>query len=173
MPTKTKTKMHVKLELSKATKKPKLEQRMANIVIDARTVDKRLVEALMPALKELNANIAMLGSQIKSQGVHNAFSVEEALEEAHLWVVLTDKLPEEFNMLVERGVVPVMKTLVHKEAENYNPTQETGNAFLFDKLNEWQVYGAMIKALENYKFPYDWQNLKNNVKSFAKKTLIK
>lgn len=55
------------------------------------------------------------------------------------------------------GVVPVMQ----KDAilKNYNPVTESGNAFLFEKKDPWLFFAALVRALENYKFTYDWQNL--------------
>ena len=55
------------------------------------------------------------------------------------------------------GVIPVIKT--DPILRDYNPITESGNAFLFEKEDKWLFYAAFIRALENYKFKYDWQNL--------------
>ena len=47
--------------------------------------------------------------------------------------------------------------------ENYKPNEETGNAFLFKKLNSWSVYASLVRALETFKFPYDWGNIVRKV----------
>jgi hypothetical protein len=158
--------------MPKQKPKTKLQERIPSLVVDVRGADPKLLEALIPALQEMVAHTQVLGGlKIKAKGLSNAFSTEEAMEEAHLWLILGDKLPADFLMLVERGIVPVMRSGLHEEAESYSPVLESGNSFLFDKLNEWHVHAAMIRALENYKFPYDWQNLKNNVKNFTKQTV--
>lgn len=55
------------------------------------------------------------------------------------------------------GVLPVIQN--DPILKNYNPVNESGNAFLFEKENEWLFFAALVRALENYKFAYDWQNL--------------
>lgn len=55
------------------------------------------------------------------------------------------------------GAVPV--TLATDLAEDYNPNQETGNAFVFDQQTPWHAFGAMVRALETFKFPYDWKTI--------------
>lgn len=43
--------------------------------------------------------------------------------------------------------------------ENYRPNEETGNAFLFNKKDLWSVFAAVVRALETFKFPYDWNHI--------------
>jgi hypothetical protein len=140
----------------------KVKIRIPHVIIDARGADPALVEAVAPGLQDLDARIRVLGKGAKQ--LPHAFSLEEAMEEAHIWVVLGKKLPSEFSMLIEKGVVPVMPQGIHEKAENYSASQEKGNAFLFSKLTEWHVYGSLIRALENFGFSYDWSNLKNHCK---------
>lgn len=135
-----------------------LKIRIPHVILDLRGADPTVAEALASGLEELDARFKVLGSGIKT--LPHVFSLEEALEEAHLWVVLSDELPKEFPMIIERGIVPVMLTGLHKEAENYKPVEESGNAFLFPKLNHWQVYSTLVRALENFNFSYDWENLR-------------
>lgn len=42
---------------------------------------------------------------------------------------------------------------------NYDPNREKGNAFTFDKLSPWLMFGAMVRACETYKFPFDWKHI--------------
>ncbi|MBI2453502.1 hypothetical protein HYV56_02250 [Candidatus Peregrinibacteria bacterium] len=42
---------------------------------------------------------------------------------------------------------------------NYDPKREVGNSFLFEKFTNWHIFAAIVKALENYRFPYDWKNI--------------
>jgi len=144
--------------------KIKLKVRIPHLVIDARDADPKLLKAMASGLEEVDARIRILGHGPKE--LARAFSSEEALEEAHMWLILGDKLPAEFDLMMERGIVPIMKQGLHKKAENYNPSQENGNAFIFPKLTEWYAYGSLVRAIENYQFSYDWNNIKNNTKEF-------
>jgi glycogen synthase len=68
---------------------------------------------------------------------------------------------------LSKGVIPIV---VHdfplKQLENYNPNLESGNSFMYYKNTPWAVFATLIRAYENYRFPYDWKNIcKSAVKS--------
>jgi hypothetical protein len=138
---------------------PKRKTRRPQVLLDIRSADAHLLKALQPALENLDARVGVLGAGLET--LPHAFSLEEALEEAKIWVVLNGKLPKEFSMIVERGIVPVMKAGLHLDAENYNPVEESGNAFLFSELDPWHIHTALIRSIENYAFSYDWENLRD------------
>lgn len=137
----------------------KLKVRIPKLILDIRGADPLLLEELTPALENLDARVRVLGTGLKS--LPHVFSLEEALEESHVWVVLAPHLSKDFSMVVERGIVPVMKEGLHKDAQNYNPVEEAGNAFLFHELSAWQVYGSIVRAVENFAFSYDWETLRS------------
>ncbi len=41
--------------------------------------------------------------------------------------------------------------------QNYDPNREKGNAFIFEKMNPWLMFAAMVRACETYRFPFDWK----------------
>ncbi len=53
------------------------------------------------------------------------------------------------------GVIPVSLGADH--LDNYNPVQESGNAFVYEEANPWLCFGSLVRALETFKFPYDWR----------------
>lgn len=66
----------------------------------------------------------------------------------------------EFNDVEEllmHGIIPVsykgMKT------QNYDPNQETGNSFIYNENNHWAIFAALVRAMETFRFPYDWKNI--------------
>lgn len=63
----------------------------------------------------------------------------------------------ELKNALNYGVIPVVKN--DPILKDYNPITETGNAFLYQEDTFWLFYAALVRALENYKFSYDWQNL--------------
>lgn len=149
------------------TKTPlKLKIRLPHVVLDLRDADPLLIEHLLPGLEELPARFHVIGEGAKA--IPHAFSFEEALEEAHIWLVLGAKLPKQFSMIIDRGIVPIMLDGLHKEAENYDPVEESGNSFLFNKLGAWSVHSALVRALENFAFTHDWENLRNQGKVLMK-----
>lgn len=63
---------------------------------------------------------------------------------------------EMIHLLMNYGVV-IVGDEKSPLLENYKPNEETGNAFVFGKKDAWGVFAAMIRAIETYKFPYDWK----------------
>lgn len=154
---------------TKTSSKPaqlKMKIRIPHVILDVRGADPRLLEELAGGLEEMDARFRILGPGLKN--FPQAFSMEEALEEAHMWVVLGSKLPKEFSMIVDRGIVPILLTGLHPDAENYSAVEETGNCFLFQKLSAWHVYGTLVRALENFTFSYDWENLRDQGRCLIK-----
>jgi hypothetical protein len=61
----------------------------------------------------------------------------------------------------DAGVVPLVPNGVRSVA-NYDPRCESGNGFVFEKMNVWMAYGALIRAVETYQFPFDWKCMVGN-----------
>ena len=137
-----------------------VQLRIPRLIVDTRHRDPKELVDLGPALQSLNARVTILGHKIK--GLKSVFSLEQALEEADIWLILDEKPPKEFNDLIEKGIVPVLQAGVHQKAVNYNPVAEEGNAFLFEKNEIWSIHHALVRATENFAFSYDWGNLKKH-----------
>ena len=54
------------------------------------------------------------------------------------------------------GVVPIAPCEEGKLV-NYNGIKEQGNAFVYNKKSAWSFFAALVRALENFNFPYDWR----------------
>lgn len=141
----------------------KLKIRIPHVILDLRNADLSEIDGLEDAVEHVDARVKVIGEGLGA--LPHVFSLEEALEEAHLWVILSEEAPKELNLLAERGIVPVMLSGLHPYAENYDPVKETGNAFLFSKMTPWHVYGSLVRALENFNFSYDWENIRNHGKT--------
>jgi hypothetical protein len=72
--------------------------------------------------------------------------------------ILFNSQHELIELLMSYGVVPIGEER-SPLLENYRPNEETGNAFLFNKKDLWSVFAATVRALETYKFPYDWNHI--------------
>ena len=74
-----------------------------------------------------------------------------------LSVATTSECETELKTAMRYGVVPL--SLPMEGLENYNPNQENGNSFLQKGESYWNVFSNLIRALENFRFPYDWKNI--------------
>ncbi len=61
------------------------------------------------------------------------------------------------------GVVPICPE--NNTTTNYNAAKELGNAFEYSRESVWSFFAAFIRAIENYKFPYDWKLIQKNAMS--------
>lgn len=66
----------------------------------------------------------------------------------------------EMENAMNYGVVPI--STQNEFIADYNGAKETGNAFIYKENNPWSFFAAMIRAFENYKFPYDWKTIQKN-----------
>ncbi len=55
------------------------------------------------------------------------------------------------------GTIPVSPA--RAEIADYNPNRETGNGFVYKNTDSWCMFAALVRALETFKFPYDWNNI--------------
>ncbi len=65
---------------------------------------------------------------------------------------------ELIHLLMNYGVITVASEKTPL-LENYRPNEETGNAFLFAKRDHWSIFATIVRAMETFKFPYDWKNI--------------
>ena len=89
-------------------------------------------------------------------------SLEKALKEAKIMAVLSDDL-DVIKKAWENGVVTITKKF-HPSIEDYDPNSEKGNAFVYENMNKWEVFAAVVRAVETYKFPYDWNYIVRSCK---------
>jgi hypothetical protein len=79
--------------------------------------------------------------------------------------IVTDNMLEGLNAYFAQGITPIvpnnhyLKTILAE----FDPLDAVGNAFLYQENNVWSMYYALIRYIENYKFPYDNRNLVKNV----------
>ncbi len=61
---------------------------------------------------------------------------------------------------LSKGVIPIIShDFPLENIENYNPNLENGNVFMYYKTTPWSIFATIIRAYENYRFPYDWKNI--------------
>ncbi|MBI2634897.1 hypothetical protein HYW82_04500 [Candidatus Peregrinibacteria bacterium] len=85
---------------------------------------------------------------------YNRIGRREILEAAD--IALSFSFSDVEEMLLH-GTIPVSP--VRPEVMDYNPNHETGNGFIYRKDGCWSIFAALVRALETYKFPYDWRNI--------------
>ncbi len=135
-----------------------------------------LLEAVMEGLMEIPVEVVLMAvgsprhqeffSKLAEANPRKVLIVESGDELRHRLYAAADLLLvageseeclKEAKNAMAYGVIPVMGP--QNFATDYDPVQEKGNAFIYTQKSPWSVFGACIRALENYRFPYDWKNI--------------
>jgi len=124
--------------------------------------EEALIRELIGALRWVNVetivladtNLEALSSPKTIILPYNRQNRKSLLEAADMAVCFQFNDPEE---MILNGVVPISGK--RKEVSNYNPNSETGNGFVYDNDNVWGIFAAIVRALETFKFPYDWKHI--------------
>jgi hypothetical protein len=76
------------------------------------------------------------------------------LEAADMALILPFNDVEEFML---NGIIPVSEK--KDGLTDYNPNFETGNSFTYKENSSWGIFAALVRAMETFKFPFDWRNI--------------
>lgn len=63
--------------------------------------------------------------------------------------------------VIERNVVAIIPE--GNGLSDFNLKSEKGEAFTYREGNIWSFISAIVRAGENFKFPYDWKTIKHNL----------
>ena len=89
---------------------------------------------------------------------NNKEDIAEMYEAADMALFLSDPTDsEELGACLANGVIPVAP--VTKMLEPYNAIQESGTSFLYEKLDPWHCFAAVVRAMETHIFPFDWKTI--------------
>lgn len=91
---------------------------------------------------------------------NDAATVDDVLTASDMALFCAPADEESVRTCLEHGVVPVSPA--SSMLGNYDPNQEAGNAFTYDQLTHWHCFAAAVRAMETYRFPYDWKTIQKN-----------
>ncbi len=137
-----------------------------------------LLDQVLPGMLELPIGIVIRGRGSKKYGElftkiakmssHRVAIVQD--DEVHLRKLLAGSdmgmffaaqdENDELENAMRYGVIPI--SLPRPMADNYNPVQESGNAFIYSEPTAWQCFASLVRALETFKFPYDWRTIQRH-----------
>ena len=112
--------------------------------------------------------LKFLDSACQSIGVALVIDTQDiVLSGADIWI--TDSLDNSIPIeaLAKNRVVPVVPFLdSYKEIfSEFDPMKFTGNSFIFQEINPFQMFEKLIRALENMRYAGDKRMLLENVET--------
>lgn len=75
----------------------------------------------------------------------------------------SEECKEELEKAMSYGVIPISPE--NELVLDYDGSKEIGNAFVYKENSPWSLFAALIRAMENFKFPYDWKTIQENAMS--------
>ena len=144
---------------------PLIEENNINILID-----------VMGGILEQNVAMVLTGVGIKK---YQAFFTELAHKYPEKIIILSDneinkrkiyaatdiflatskdkECMLEMETAMNYGVIPIAPP--NNLAQDYDLEKEQGNAFIYKEKSPWSFFAGLIRALESFKFPYDWKTI--------------
>ncbi len=58
--------------------------------------------------------------------------------------------------------LPIVPSGMQHIVEDYNPNQESGTGFVYRNEDVWSAFAAIVRAQENFRFPYDWKTIQRS-----------
>lgn len=79
--------------------------------------------------------------------------------------VITDNDLEWLRDYFSNGITPIVpeNNYLSTLLKEFDPMKNEWNSFLYKDWNTWSMYAAIVRYLENYKFPMDNRNLVKNI----------
>lgn len=136
-----------------------------------------LLEAVMPGLLSLPMQIVVVGKGSTEYGAYftklskekphkigivanDADTIDHVLTASDMALFCAPPAEEVLGACLEHGAVPVSPAT--SVLTNYDPNQEDGNAFTYDQPTHWHCFAAAVRAIETYRFPYDFKTIQKH-----------
>jgi len=144
------------------------------LVVVVENVDEvKELKKLTSGLKNLPLNYRILltkkasAEDVKVKNTYNVSKeeVKKFFRFAHMVLFFSEKPSKDLiKSAIAHDSVPIAYDKV-SYLQNYTGPKEEGNCFKFKELNSWSMYASIVRALENFGFPYDWKNIIRSAKN--------
>ncbi len=141
--------------------------RRSKILIAVHFTEKEISEKLLDGFAVLPANFIVFWTDIMEHSAKNVAFIKSHEGFDMTWIdgMLGDCTDIKLEKIMQLGVTPLIneKNYLGSILQEFSAGRGEGNAYLYEKGNSWSAYYALVRYLENHKFPYDNRNLVKNV----------
>lgn len=124
------------------------------------------IDFLLDWLETLSCDFVIKTEKELKQKV-NVFYTKDIKKDLLMWFdfIVMDNETEWLSEFFSLWITPIIPSNNHLSSilKEFDPLNSEWNSYLYDDKNKWSMYYAIIRYLENYKFPYDNRNLVKNV----------
>lgn len=141
--------------------------RRSKILVGIHFTQTKMTQKILSGLAILPANFIIfwdIDKQVDAKNIAYKKSHED-FDMVGIDAMLCDCDDIKLEKIMEIWVVPIVneKNYLGKILSEFHPGRAEGNAYLYEDDSYWSAYYALIRYLENHKFPYDNRNLVKNV----------
>lgn len=124
-----------------------------------RSQESRILKDLLNGISSIRLTALVIGEKMdlpEAKNIHWLPETErsDAYKASDFVIILNNNVAA----VLDKGCVPIAQ-LDGNGTVDYNPLLEKGNGFYFENPTAWEIFAAVVRGLETYKFPYDWENL--------------
>lgn len=137
------------------------------IKINSKTLIKELRDALVVLPCDFVIEVEWANNEKLAE---NVVAISKVDDNSVIWfdfIVCDDEI-NNLNSYFELWITPIVSNKNHLSSllKEFNPVKNEGNSYIYSSLDKWSIFYALIRYLENYKFPFDNKNLVKNVINF-------
>lgn len=131
--------------------------------------DKNLIIELRDAFVNLPVNFVIEIDWLSEneQLWKNIIATWRLSDENLLWFdfLICDNNISWLKKYLEKWITPIISVNnpLKSILQDFDAMKNIWNSFLYEKENKWLIFQALIRYLENYKFPFDNKNLVKNI----------
>lgn len=129
--------------------------------------NEKVLEKFISGIASLWVNFIIISDREFSTKNENIVYLKskEGIEQEGLDFIVCDNDFTNLEKFLSKWVVPIAikDSYLSSILQEFNPMKSEGNAFLYDMYDEWSIFYALIKYIENTKFPFDNKVLVENV----------
>lgn len=128
--------------------------------------DDQNIDFLLEGLEILSCDF-VIKTQKEIEKKLNIISSKDIKKDLLLWFdfVVWDNDIENLQEYFKSWITPIVpqNNYLSSILKEFDPISSEWNSFVYTNNNKWSIYYAIIRYLENYKFPYDNRNLIKNI----------
>lgn len=141
--------------------------RRSKILIAVHFTDSEITKNILEWLKILPANFIIFWKNLDKIEAKNISYSDSHTDFDMQWIdAITCNCSDiSLESIMKKWVVPIVNdnNYLGKILSEFHPGRAEGNAYLYENNSHWSAYYALVRYLENHKFPYDNRNLVKNV----------
>lgn len=133
--------------------------------------NKEILENLLEWLKVIPSNFIIISGEDIENKDKNIIIKKEIKNDLLKWVdfIVADNWVDNLKSYFENGIVPIVKQDNHMSTilEEFDPIKNSWNSYKYTFDSSFDIFYAITRYLENYKFPFDNRNLVKNLMEIA------